>query len=63
MSLAEKDELIQALVPDRSDKPLRMRVAVWTSRRNSHALHPSLAQDCFARNFREPLTDILLGTF
>ena len=32
MSLAKKDEVIQALVPDRFDKPLRMRVAVRASR-------------------------------
>ena len=47
MSLAEEDEVIQALVPDGFHKPLRMRGAVWASRRNPHALHPSLAKDCF----------------
>ena len=49
MSLAEKDEVIQALASDGFHKPLRMRVAVRALRRNPHALHPSLPQDCFER--------------
>jgi hypothetical protein len=39
MSLAEKDEVIQALGFDGFDKTLRMRVAVRALRRNPHALH------------------------
>jgi len=45
MSFVENDEVIQALVLDGFDEPLRMRVAVWALRRNPHALHPAFPQD------------------
>jgi len=49
MSLAEKDEVIQTLVFDGFDKPLRMRVAVRALRRDPHALHALLPQERLER--------------
>jgi hypothetical protein len=49
MPFPEDYEMAEALVSDRSHKPLCVRVAVWALSRNPHALHPSLQRDCFER--------------
>ena len=41
MSLAEDDEVIETLVLDGFYKALRVWIAIWTLRRNLHALHAS----------------------
>ena len=37
--LAENDEMIEALGPDRSHEPFRVGVTVRAARRDSHGLH------------------------
>jgi len=45
MSLAEDDEVIETLVLDGLYKALRVWIAIWTLRRNLHALHASRFQN------------------
>src|SRR5271165_5844964 len=39
VALAEDDEVIQTFASHRLYEPFRMRVAIWTPRRNGHAAH------------------------